>query len=181
MANLSISLLGHPLIKLDGEIATGFSSDKVRALLIFLAVEAKQIHSREKLAGLLWPDFPERSAVNNVRFALSNLRKVIGDRDAQPPFLLIGRDTLQFNQESRYELDVHTYAECIDSGTIERLTQAIKLYRGDFLDGFAIDDSAAFEEWIVVKREQVQRKTLMAFRRLTDHHEEIGSRYPVRF
>ena len=63
MAHLSISVLGHPQVKLDGEPVTDFGSDKVRALLVFLAVEANQPHSREKLAGLLWPDFPERSAL----------------------------------------------------------------------------------------------------------------------
>jgi len=139
-----------------------------------LAVEADEPHSREKLAGLLWPDFPDRSALNNVRYALSNLRKAIGDRDAQPPFLLITIDTLQFNRNSNYDLDVDTFAESVESNSIERLNQAVALYRGQFLEGFAIDDSAAFEEWVVVKREQLQRKMLLALRRLADHHEGLG-------
>ena len=153
---------------------TGFGSDKVRALLIYLAVEANQTHSREKLAGLFWPDYPERSALNNVRYTLSNLRKAIADRETQPPFLLITRDALQFNQSSNYNLDVKTFVESVDSNDVERLKQAVELYSGAFLEGFAIDGNAAFEEWIVVEREQLQRKMLLALHRLANHHESLG-------
>lgn len=169
-----MSLLGHPLMKLDGEPVTGFGSDKVRALLIYLAVEASHPHSREKLAGLLWPDYPGRSALNNVRYSLSNLRKVIGDHAAQPPFLLISHDTLQLNQTSDYELDVQTLVENVETQNIERLKIAVTLYRGEFLEGFAIDDSAPYEEWIVIKREQFQRQVLIALRRLADYYEGLG-------
>src|SRR4030042_6409969 len=100
MVRLSISLLGHLQVRVDGELVTAFESNKVRALLVYLAVEANYPHSREKMAGLLWPDFPERSALGNVRYALSNLRKTIGDRAARPPFLLITHDALHFTRDS---------------------------------------------------------------------------------
>ncbi|MGD9146963.1 MAG: alpha/beta hydrolase, partial [Anaerolineae bacterium] len=60
MARLSICLLGPLQVTLDGKPVTSFESDKVRALLAYLAVEVGQPHRREKLAGLLWPDRPER-------------------------------------------------------------------------------------------------------------------------
>ncbi len=86
MASLRVNLFGPFEVSLDGQAVIGFDSDKVRALLAYLVVEADQPHRREKLAGLLWPDFPERSARTNLRRALSNLRMVIGDRDADPPY-----------------------------------------------------------------------------------------------
>jgi DNA-binding SARP family transcriptional activator len=55
---------------------------KVRALLAHLAVKADRPHRRETLAGLLWPDYPERSARASLRNALSDLRTAIGDRNA---------------------------------------------------------------------------------------------------
>ena len=97
MPQLSLSLLGPFQVTLDGQPVTGYKSDKVRALLAYLAVDADRPHRREVLAGLLWPDWPDREALSNLRYALSNLRRVIGDRRAEPPFLLITRDTLQFN------------------------------------------------------------------------------------
>jgi len=94
MARLSLSLLGSFQVTLDGRPATGFKSNKERALLAYLAVEADRPHRREVLAGLLWPDWPDREALSNLRYALSNLRQAIGDRTAEPPFLIIARDAL---------------------------------------------------------------------------------------
>ena len=80
MAHLSVSLLGPFQVTLDGQPVTAFKSNKVRALLAYLTVEADRPHPREVLAGLLWPDWPNRDALSNLRYALSNLRQVIGDR-----------------------------------------------------------------------------------------------------
>ena len=112
MAHLSLSLLGSFRLTVDGQPGKGFKSNKVRALLAYLAVEANRPHRREVLAGLLWPDWPDRDALANLRSALFDLRKAIGDRtasgdrEASPPFLLITRDTLQFNAASDHQLDV---------------------------------------------------------------------------
>ena len=53
MAHLSISLLGTFQVILDGEPVTAFESDKVRALLAYLAVESDRPHRRGTLACLL--------------------------------------------------------------------------------------------------------------------------------
>ena len=115
MTRLKLSLLGPFQATLDGEPAVGFDSDKVRALLAYLAVEVNQPHSRDKLAGLLWPEWPDRDARNNLRYALSNLRHVIrdraqpGDREATPPFLLVSRQTIQFNDASDARIDASAF------------------------------------------------------------------------
>jgi DNA-binding SARP family transcriptional activator len=133
MAHLSLSLLGPFQVTLDGQPVAGVKSNKVRALLAYLAVEADRMHHREVLAGLLWPDWPDRDALGNLRYALSNLRKVIGDRTAEPPFLLITRDTLQFNTSSDYWLDVAAFMEMAAADRTDHLEQAVALYRGSFL------------------------------------------------
>ena len=78
----------------------------MRALLAYLAAEGARPPSRESLAALLWPDWPQQSAMRNLRYALADLRKVIGDREAQPPFLLITRETIQLNREADAWVDV---------------------------------------------------------------------------
>jgi len=98
MAHLDISLLGPIQVTLDGQLITGFKSNKVRALLAYLAVEADKPHRRETLAGLLWPDWSEREALGNLRYTLSDLRRAIEDRAAVPPFLIISRDSIQFSK-----------------------------------------------------------------------------------
>ena len=67
MARLEIRLIGAFEVTLDGQPMLGFESDRVCALLAYLAVESDRPHRREKLAGLLWPDLPEESARANLR------------------------------------------------------------------------------------------------------------------
>jgi predicted ATPase/DNA-binding SARP family transcriptional activator len=176
MAHLSLSLLGPFQATLDGRPITDFKSIKVRALLAYLAVEAHRPHPRETLAGLLWPEYPDRAALDNLRYTLSDLRGAIGDRHAAPPFLCITRDTLQFNPDSDYDLDVRSFqghfAERPDP--IDQLHAAIELYRGSFLEGFSIGDSAPFEEWALLKKEQFERQMLAALRALAADYERRG-------
>lgn len=67
MGRLSISLLGPLDIKLDEGPVSAFQSDKVRALLVYLAVAGDRAHRRETLAGLLWPDYEERALLARER------------------------------------------------------------------------------------------------------------------
>ncbi len=185
MAHLSLSLLGPFQVMLGGRPVTGFKSNKVRALLAYLAVEADRLHRRETLAGLLWPDWPDRDALSNLRYALFDLRKVIRDRrraddsDAEEPFLLVTRDTLRFNKASDHWLDVAAFTQMVeadqaDASVIDRLEQAVSLYRGGFLEGFSLGDSPAFEEWALFTREQIARQVSSALHRLAAAYETRG-------
>ena len=75
MARLSLYLLGSFQALLDGGPITGFESDKVRALLAFLAVEADLPHRRQSLAGMFWSAWPEAGARRNLSRALAKLER----------------------------------------------------------------------------------------------------------
>ncbi len=167
MARLSILSLGPLQITLGDSPATGFDSDKARALLAYLAIEADRPHARESLAGLFWPEFPEERARQSLSQALSNVRHVIGDRDSRHPipFLDVTRQGVQFDQASDYWLDVerltalpalHTHASTPDQ-ILKRLEEAAAVYRGAFLEGLSFGDSPAFEEWMLIQREHLHR------------------------
>jgi DNA-binding SARP family transcriptional activator/predicted ATPase len=155
---------------------TGFESDKVRALCAYLAVEAQRPHRRDSLAGLLWPDWSDRAARSNLRNALANLRTAIGDRRAAPPFLLITRETIQFNTASDHWLDVAAFSAWVeaDPPAAHELEKAVALYRGGFLEGFFVKDSPAFEDWSLLTRERLQRQALAAFDWLVKYSEQRG-------
>jgi len=93
---LGITLFGSLQIASDDKPISGIASDKIRGLLIFLAVEADQPHRRNVLAEMFWPNKPRGVARNNLKQAIANLRKVLGDRETTTPFLLISGDESQF-------------------------------------------------------------------------------------
>ncbi len=133
----------------------------------------------KSLAGLLWPNQPNSEALSNLRFALSNLRSVIGDRTAEPPYLTITRESIAFNRSSDYWLDIEEWTrEIVKSGgdltKRASLEQAVTLYRASFLDGFYIDDSPEFEEWVQVTRERLARQQRSILYAVAEFCEEQG-------
>jgi WD40 repeat protein/DNA-binding SARP family transcriptional activator len=177
MATLSVKLLGPFQVLKGDEPITKFESDRVRALLAYLAVETDRPHRRERLASLLWPDWPERSARTNLRRALSNLRQVIGDHDAKPPYLQITRQTIQFNSTSDTEIDARVVASVASinnkqEGETRKLEKAIGLYKGDFLEGFTVADSPSFEEWALLTREQLNRIMRDGLQHLAEYYSD---------
>ncbi len=190
MARLAISLIGPFQATLDGEPVTGFKANKVRALLAYLAVEARQPQPRSVLAALLWPDWADRAALGNLRFALSTLRQAIGDPEAEPPFLLIHRDTIQLNPRGATWLDIAAFNRHIaDSAhqqachadgpaarlaAIRHLEAAVALYRGPFLEGFSVGDSPAFEEWARRQAQHIDRRLILALQQLSTLYDQEG-------
>ncbi len=187
MTRLSLACLGPLHISLDEAPAAGFSYNKARALLVYLALEAEHAHARDALVGLLWPDLPETAARTNLRQALANLREAIGDHTAYPPFLLITRDTLQFNPASDHALDVAAFRARLAAGArhahrhahrcpwcAAQLEQALALYRGEFLAQFALGDSAPFEEWAAIERERLHQQAISALAQLAAYHTHRG-------
>lgn len=174
MAQLRMEFLGGFRVSLDGTPITSFESNKVRALLAYLAVESQRPHPRESLAALLWPDWPDRAALSNLRYALSDLRKVIGDRNAEPPFLLISREAIQFNAGGDHWLDAAELIRVASSQDVEPLERAVTLYKGGFLEGFSASEAAPFEDWARLKGEQLQRCFLEILHRLASTLEAGG-------
>lgn len=184
MARLVIHLLGPFHVSLGGEPVTGFESNKVRALLAYLAVYADRPHSREALAALLWPDQPDAKARHNLRQALSNLRQALGDSDTDAPLLDITRTTAQLNPQGDYWLDLAAFNAHVAASEehphpnlercpvcIEQLEQAVELYQGSFLEGLFVEDSLPFEEWAALQRERVHRLSLDALYHLGRYYE----------
>lgn len=167
--------MGSLQVSLENESLTKFESDKVRALLAYLAVESGRPHRREKLASIFWPEMPERSARTNLRRALANLRQVIDDQTADPPFLSISRQTIQFNQHNDSWVDVVAFNDLTKDKksspqNSKDLEKAAALYQGEFLEGFSLPDSVQFEEWLIVTREGLFNTVIQTHHRLAEQY-----------
>ena len=174
MARLRLYLLGSFEISLNGQSITSAVSSNARALLAYLAVETNRTHPRAVLAGLLWPDWPERSARTNLRNTLSSLRAAIGDRDTEVPVLATTRETIQLNAESDCWVDVVTFTKQAKGTGIPCWEQAIALYRGSFLEGFSIADSPEFEGWVLGVRERLTHQFSASLQALVRQYEQRG-------
>src|SRR5262245_5448883 len=128
---LEITVLGRPQIKLDGRPAAEINANKALALLYYLAATGHP-HSRQALAGLLWTDLPEEAARRNLRVELNRLTNFFD------VYLTRSRDTLGFNRELPYRLDLEIFETVLKQPdpTAEQLRTAIELYQGDFLADF---------------------------------------------
>ncbi|MEJ2208581.1 MAG: BTAD domain-containing putative transcriptional regulator, partial [Anaerolineae bacterium] len=156
-------------------------------MLAYLAVEAHRPHSREFLAGLLWPGQSQKKAFHSLRQSLSALRRAIGDRKAKPAFLFIRGSTIQFNRDSHHWLDVRAfetsarqalyfYRRQKDGGRLQirALKRAAACYTANFLDQFSVPDSAAFDEWATLQRAALLRQALEILTLLAEYHERRG-------
>lgn len=183
MSDLQIHLLGTFQVLQNGRSLTTFRTNKIRALLAYLAVEADRAHRRESLATLLWPQMDTRSALTNLRLSLHRLHQAVGD---DPPVLRIERYTVQFDV-SQTSVDVLDFAAALAPVTVHdhappllcpdcarRLETAVSRYKGDFLAGFFLEDATPFDDWAAARREWLHQEALHALTRLTDYHRENG-------
>jgi adenylate cyclase len=179
MVNLQIRLLGQFQVNLKGEFVSCFVSDKVRALLAYLAVEGHVPQRRETLATLLWPDKTQTRARANLRGALTNLRKVIGDHKADQPYLLVTRQDIKVNPIACAWVDIDVLSRVHDLGkpgseNITQFDKILEIYKGEFLAGFNLPESLPFDEWALLKREQYARMMDDILQRVTNYYDSQG-------
>lgn len=188
MAPLTVTLLGAFQAAVNGE-RLHFPTDKIRALLAYLAVEQGRPHRREALAALLWPDLSDRQARGNLRLSLHRLRQTLDQArpDLSAAVLLVSPTTVQWQPDTA-EVDhsqlLHMMAGVADHNhgqsescptCLAKLETAAALLQGDLLAGFALDDSLPFEEWLLVQREFIHQQALRLFGLLAAAHVRRGS------
>src|SRR5262245_6498964 len=143
MPQLTLHLLGPPQIKLNGAPLI-VDRRKGLALLVYLAL-SPQPQPRDNLATLLWPDYDQQLARNNLRRTLSVLKLALEGR-----WLDIEREQIALRQDEELWLDVTEFqqhlAACerhghpateVCSACLPLLAKAVDLYRGDFMTGFS--------------------------------------------
>lgn len=169
MPRIKLHLFGSFYITLDNKPLTKFRSDKVRALLAYLVLEARRPIWRTLLAELLWYGYTSKTARHSLRMALLNLRQLFSDFD---DLLIINRQTVQLNtSHPDFWCDLLEFEKLDDSSERhahlslsrclicrESLQAANTLYEGHLLRGFVIEDSQSFEAWRQAKQERYQKQ-----------------------
>ena len=184
MSRLTLSLFGGFEATYEGKNVREFRSNKIRALLAFLAVESGRPHARDSLATLLWPEMSSSDARRNLRNSLSRLRRSLGN-PLKDRLLDIGRQQVQLD-DGYLDLDVRNFRRLLaeTAGHDDeqelcpecalKLGEAAGLYRGEFLAGFYLEDAPEFNEWALWQREGYHEELLQGLHKLVLYHEAAG-------
>jgi DNA-binding SARP family transcriptional activator len=172
MTSMRLELLGDLLIRSgDGSLVT-IGAKKSQALLAYLAIKPAQHVSREKLAGLLWSSTGPDQARQSLRQTLSTVRKELAQIAPGQKILIEEGDLLSLDRS--VSCDVAELESLVGVGTEEALKEAIELYRGDFLDGFTINEDR-FDQFVIGERDRLHRVALRAHAQLVELQSRRGA------
>jgi DNA-binding SARP family transcriptional activator len=172
MTSMRLELLGDLLIRSgDGALVT-IGAKKSQALLAYLAMKPGQHVSREKLAGLLWSSTGPDQARQSLRQTLSTIRKELSQIAPKLKTLIEEGDLLSLDRS--VSCDVPELESLININTEASLKQAIELYRGDFLEGFTINEER-FDQFVVGERDRLHRLAIRAHAQLVELQARRGA------
>jgi DNA-binding SARP family transcriptional activator len=159
-AALDLLTLGGLRIMLDHERVENLRSRTAEALVVYLVCQGRPL-AREWLAEFFWPERPPEASLGNLRVALHRLQKTLA------PYLVVTRKSVSLRDENLPYLDGADFERLLGEG---RSSEALGLYHGDFLSGFYLPGSPAFEEWASSERERLRELALAAYQELTLEH-----------
>lgn len=168
MTDLRLYLLGSPRLERGGKLVD-MDTRKALALLAALALGGQE-QRRETLAALLYPEADAESGRAAFRRTLSTLTHALGEG-----VLAARRDAVGLIPGSGLWVDALAFRELASAGSAEAaLEQAVELYRGDFMAGFTLRDSSAFDDWQYRQSEELRRLLSGALERLAALAAESG-------
>src|SRR4029079_15494490 len=123
-----------------------------------------------KITALFWQESNAAQGRASLRGTLAYIREALREAAGEgghPPHLITDRETLRFNLEANYELDL----ELLEAGArlarqpqtlvssaelaqrLGVLQAAAQVVRGEFLEGFSLSDAPDFDDWVSLQRE----------------------------
>ena len=176
---LSLELLGDFRMRSESGALVAISAKKSQAMLAFLGVKPSQMVSRDKMSSLLWSSTAPEQARQSLRQTLSTLRKELSN--ISPRKILIEEGDFLSLDASLVRVDVVEFESLAATGTPEALDPASRLYGGDFLDGFQLDEEK-FDQWVIAERDRLHRLALRVHAQLSEilaRHDSVDQAIAV--
>lgn len=172
MAVLHLELLGDFRLRDESGALITISAKKSQAMLAFLGVKPSQLVSRDKMANLLWSSTAPEQARQSLRQTLSTLRRELAHVSSKK--ILVEEGDFLSLDASTVHVDVVELESLVAAGTPEALDPATRLYDGDFLDGFQIDEER-FDQWVIAERDRLHRLALRAHAQLVEQLSRVDA------
>ena len=165
-----VRLLGELQILRGGRACALPPSRKTRALLAYL-VATGEPHRRERLCDLLWdgPDDPRAE----LRWSLSKIRPLLDAADLVR--LRTDRERVFFERAGA-GIDLLRLRDLLGDdprrAPTAALSEAIGLFRGEFLDGLDLPGCYRFQAWCLAERDALSTVRLVALETLIERLDE---------
>ena len=125
------------------------------------------LHRRDALLGVFWPEGDQEHSRMALRQALAHIRRVLGN-DA---VVRRGTEEVGLNPELVW-CDVAAYQSALEE---HRWTDAVEIYRGEFLEGLALSHAQEFRHWLDAKRTGLADSFAFALEELAEAATVEGS------
>jgi DNA-binding SARP family transcriptional activator len=182
MEPIRVTLFGKLCIQLGGADLPGLEARKVQELFCYLLLNRNASHHRERLATLFWENQTTTNSRKYLRQALWQLQSALDEPGGQrEPVLLVDDEWIQVNPAAALWIDVAVLEDAfravqslsaaqLSEAQALRLEEAVRLYRGDLLDGW-------YGDWCIFERERLQSMYLGALDKLAgscDARQDYG-------
>ena len=167
MTAFSLGTFGFPEVHADDR-PIKLALRKGLALLVYVA-EAKGAVARDVVATLLWPESPGETGRARLRRLLHRIEQTLGQ-----PVFETDRASVRWSSAIALKVDTHLFESACDRGDFE---QACRIYRSDFLAGFALDDCPEFDDWAFFRREALRGRLMNALERLVQDKNAAGEHF----
>ena len=178
MSTLQIQLFGPPRLTRDGALVH-LERRRTLAFTSYLALTGQEEH-RERLLALFWPESDPSHARADLRRTIYQVNHRLGEgwlttdgeRIALPPRPDLWVDVAHFRQRLAACRDHGHAADAVCPACLPLLGEAVTLYTNDFLAGFSLPDSPAFDDWQFFQGEALRSELASALERLVQGHAE---------
>jgi DNA-binding SARP family transcriptional activator len=176
---LEIRLFGRVSVQHDGQPLSDLSA-KALELLCYLLLHRDRGHTRETLAGVLWPEASDSLSKKYLRQTLwqlhSTLASRVGHGKANAEALLtLDPGWVRINPKAGWWLDIaafeQAYGLCretpgwdLTDTQAQTLEAAVSLYRGDLIETW-------YQDWCIYERDRLQLTYLVMLEQLMGHCE----------
>jgi DNA-binding SARP family transcriptional activator len=171
----NIRLFGEIVIEHDGAPVAAPPA-KSMELLCYLLLGRHQVHTREELSNVLWPDAPPVASKRYLRQALWRLNATLRhDAEGAGALLTVDAAFVRVSAEAPFWVDVGAFesahasfhsipGERLDDEQARSLDSAIELYRGELLPTW-------YQDWCIYERERLHLIRIMMLEQLMAHCE----------
>ncbi len=171
-APLTLSLLGSFRL-LRGATELRLRNRKARAALAAIALAEGQQLTRERLAGLLWSEFPEEKARASLRQVVHEMREVLPPGTVQAERLSIALTP------GVLLIDIDTVVEALRLGRLDQRLLDLAGLGERMFEG--LDDlDPAFTAWIRVHRQTLQTKLLSGLEAMLPSQDRASGKAVAR-